>query len=323
MADLWRVPILAGRPATWSDARQLTDERGWPRHVSLSPDKQQLVFCLRGQDGEHMWKMPSAGGEPERVLMDPMAQIFARWSPDGREIAFQCGLHDIWVAPEAGGPASRLTEHEAIDVGPAWSPDGREIAFISNRSGNFDLWVVPARGGQARQLTTDPADDVYVYQPWSPDGRRIAFTSSRTGNGDIWVTPVEGGEPLQLTSDPAVDSLPFWSPDGKWVLFTSRREGGRVWRVPAEGGEVEPVLDSDDSLIWSQSGDRIYFGDWREGRGNLYEKEFEGSAKRQLTDFAGRPGYLDGLDDSDGKFLYFTWSEDFGDLWVMDVDGSR
>jgi len=45
--------------------------------------------------------------------------------------------------------------------------------------------------------------------------------------------------------------------------------------------------------------------------------------KRQLTDFAGRPGYLDVLHDSDGKFLYFTWSEDFGDLWVMDMDGGQ
>ncbi len=44
---------------------------------------------------------------------------------------------------------------------------------------------------------------------------------------------------------------------------------------------------------------------------------------RQLTDFAGRPGYLGRLNDTDGEFLYFTWNEDHGDLWMMDVDQSQ
>ena len=26
------------------------------------------------------------------------------------------------------------------------------------------------------------------------------------------------------------------------------------------------------------------------------------------------------MDDTDGKFIYFTWEEDHGDLWVMDVE---
>ena len=43
-----------------------------------------------------MWRMAAEGGDPERVLMDPMEQIWARWSPDGQKIAFQSGL-DIWV----------------------------------------------------------------------------------------------------------------------------------------------------------------------------------------------------------------------------------
>ena len=44
--------------------------------------------------------------------------------------------------------------------------------------------------------------------------------------------------------------------------------------------------------------------------------EFE----RQLTDFVGKPGFLESLNDTDGEFLYFTWREDHGDLWVMDVE---
>ena len=42
--------------------------------------------------------------------------------------------------------------------------------------------------------------------------------------------------------------------------------------------------------------------------------------ERPVTDFTGRPGTLGvfGL-ATDGSYLYFTWDEDIGDLWVMDV----
>jgi len=327
--NVWRVPILENRPATWSDARQLTDEQGWPRHVSLSPDDKQLVYCSRGPDGTHMWKMAAEGGVAERVLMDPMEQLCARWSPDGQNIAFQSGL-DLWVVPQSGGPPSRLTDHEAIDIIPCWSPDGRRIAFNSTRNGNFDVWVLPAEGGEARPLTSDPADDVLlgrraVEGGWSPDGREIAFVSSRSGNLDVWVVSAEGGgEPRQLTSDPADDGWPEWSPDGRWVLFSSGRAGGGdVWRVPAQGGEAERVLENGRDPTWSPGRDKLYYVAQREGRGNLCEKRFGGRAERPLTDFAGRPGSLDDLWGTDGEFLYFTWSEDFGDLWVMDVDLSE
>ena len=44
------------------------------------------------------------------------------------------------------------------------------------------------------------------------------------------------------------------------------------------------------------------------------------AGERSLTDFGGRPGTLGtfGL-ATDGDYLYFTWQNDVGDLWVMDV----
>jgi len=42
----------------------------------------------------------------------------------------------------------------------------------------------------------------------------------------------------------------------------------------------------------------------------------------QFTDFKGKPrGNLGCMSlATDGKYLYFTWEEDFGDIWVMDVE---
>ncbi len=58
----------------------------------------------------------------------------------------------------------------------------------------------------------------------------------------------------------------------------------------------------------------------RERAGTIFEVSPDGSRERPVTDFGGRPGYLQGQAlATDGRSLYVTWSEDLGDLWVMDV----
>ena len=126
-----------------------------------------------------------------------------------------------------------------------------------------------------------------------------------------------------LASDAVFDgppvALPFWFPDGRWVIFKTNRGDHSYSRVPANGGEAEPFLDG-RSPKWSPDGNRLYYVGRREGRANLYERLNGSSVDRQLTDFVGRPGYLGSVDDTDGEYLYFTWNEDHGDLWVMDVE---
>jgi hypothetical protein len=58
----------------------------------------------------------------------------------------------------------------------------------------------------------------------------------------------------------------------------------------------------------------------RERAGNLWALSLEDGTERPLTDLRGRPGRLgyQGL-TTDGKYVYFRWDEDTGDIWVMDV----
>ena len=43
-------------------------------------------------------------------------------------------------------------------------------------------------------------------------------------------------------------------------------------------------------------------------------------AERPITDFAERRGNLSARAfATDGDYVYFTWEEDLGDIWVMDV----
>ena len=216
----------------------------------------------------------------------------------------------------------QLTSHPSRETNAAWSPDREWIAFTSRRSGSQDLWIMPSAGGPARQLTSHPARD---YMPtWSPAGDEIAFTSRRSGNPDIWIVSVGGGEPRQVTTDPDVDQFTTWSPDGKWLVFQSfrlRHEGPlrfSLWRVLATGGEPEHLTTGwAFAPRWSPDGSRVFF---QCSANELCELSQKDDAEQLIVDLTRRRGRLNPFSlATDGEFLYFSWEEDEGDLWVMDV----
>lgn len=157
VANVWRVPILDDRPATWADAEQITFDEAYVEMVDVSPDGARLLVSSDRGGNPDIWALPADGGEMHQLTTDPTPDWWPRWSPDGQQIvffAYRSGNRDIWVMPVKGGPARQVTTHEARDWWPTWSPDGREIAFSSHRAGSDGLWVISAEGGEARHVTS-------------------------------------------------------------------------------------------------------------------------------------------------------------------------
>src|SRR5580698_3005156 len=122
----------------------------------------RIVFSYAGD----LWTVGTQGGTAVRLTSNPGLELFAKFSPDGRHIAFTGqygGDEQVYVIPSEGGVPKQLTFYPA--AGPladrwgydnqvyGWTPDGSAILFRFARDGfaptAAKLYTVPMKGGAA------------------------------------------------------------------------------------------------------------------------------------------------------------------------------
>ncbi len=281
----FRIPLLVlaglsllGAVSAQEPGPRLRTIRGM-RYPALSPDGSRIAFSYRGD----LWTVAATGGTATRLAELSGWDMRARWSPDGRTLAFNStrnGNADLYVLPAEGGEPRRLTYHTGADILGGWSPDGKSLVFYSYRdSRTYDLYSIDVESGRLRQLTRD---EVIVSSPvWSPDGKVVAYNRGgaswarknlrSSGAADIWELPLEGdapGTPRRLTGTDSPELWPLYSPDGKSLYFVSDRDGrSSVWKMPARGGR--------QARVFHHPGSHIHYPDLsRNGRTLVYETDF-------------------------------------------------
>ena len=209
-----------------------------------------------------IWTADEDGKNIKRITANKARDVYARFSPDGKSIAFSSdrnGNFDVFIVPSEGGTAKQLTFHSADDTVLGWTPDSRAVLFASSRGDDFmgKLYTISIDGGMERNAGADMG----VNASYSPDGKKIAI--NRKGQvywrkyyrgsmqTDVTVMDIASKKFTDLTDFDGLDSWPMWSTDG-FIYFVSDREGNgltNIWRVPEAGGKADRVTSFKDGDV--------------------------------------------------------------------------
>lgn len=170
---------------------------------------------------------------PAYRWIDPSNKLLHHiyWHQDGRKIAYQWFRQRLTIAQY-----DQIHFQRDSVWGVAVSPDGRRVAFSDGLLERSTLYVVEGN---------DVFDLGYGVHPhWSPDGRRLVFARPDANNYHTPATDLKTGDLRLMGADLYVASFP----SRRVVALTET----------SHKTEMEPVF--------SPTGDRIAYSDWRTGQ---------------------------------------------------------
>src|SRR6266566_9376349 len=94
------------------------------RYADISRDRVVFVY------GGDLWIAPREGGAASRLTSHVGDELYPKFSPDGKWIAFTGeydGNPDVYLISSEGGEPKRLTFHPSNDIVLGWTPDGKNI----------------------------------------------------------------------------------------------------------------------------------------------------------------------------------------------------
>ncbi|HJX90602.1 MAG TPA: S41 family peptidase [Pyrinomonadaceae bacterium] len=211
------------------------------RFPDIKSDK--VVFTYGGD----LWTAPSSGGTAMRLTSHPGVELFGKFSPDGKWIAFT-GQYDgdeqVFVIPTSGGEPRQLTFYPAR--GPlaprwgwdnqvyGWSNDGKRIIFRSLR----DSWSLPIARLYSVSIDGGPSEPLAMPTAgsgdYSPSGTEMAYSpqsrdfrsEKRYGGGQanaLYIFDFKTNSAKRITEGPRATRDPMWI--GDTIYFDSDRDG--------------------------------------------------------------------------------------------------
>ena len=203
----------------------------------------QIVFSYAGD----LYTVPATGGTARKLTNDVGYEMFARFSPDGKWIAFTGqydGNTEVYLMPAEGGIPKRLTVTATLgrdDVSDRMGPnnivmgwrDSKTILFrsrmIEPNSFKGELFLISVDGGLPEELPLPRGG----FASYSPDQKKLAYnqvfrefrTWKRYRGGqadDISIYDFATKKTERVTDNPAQDIIPMWS--GNKIYFLSDRD---------------------------------------------------------------------------------------------------
>ncbi|HMF81032.1 MAG TPA: hypothetical protein VK562_06475, partial [Candidatus Acidoferrum sp.] len=247
----------------------------------------QIVFCYAGE----LYTVGKEGGTARRLTSGPGYTSFARFSPDGTQIAFTShydGNTEVYVMPAEGGTPKRLTTSATLGrddvsdrMGPnnivmAWENTKPLIVFRSRMKSFNDFIGSLFAVGLDAELPQQVPVPRGGFVSFSPDDSQMAFNrvfrEFRTWKhyrggmaDDIWIYDFNTGATENFTNNPAQDICPMWGADNKIYFISDRDNRMNLFVIDLATKETKQLTqftDFDikfpslgkDSIVFEQAG---------------------------------------------------------------------
>jgi tricorn protease len=246
----------------------------------------RVAFTYAGD----IWTAPASGGSAIRLTAHPGMEVFAKFSPDGKWIAFT-GQYDgdeqVYVMPSGGGVPRQLTFYPAR--GPltprwgwdnqvyGWSSDGKRIFFKSQQ----DSWSLPIARLYSVSVDGGPTEALPMPQAgsgdYSPDATQMVYSpqsrdfrpEKRYGGGQansLYIFDLKTYATKRITEGPRATRDPIWM--GNTIYFNSDRDGHfNLYAYDVPSGKTTqitsnkvwdvrwPSADNQDRIIYELNGE--------------------------------------------------------------------
>ncbi len=230
-------------------------------------------------------------GTVARPLFNRKVFTFARFSPDGKKIAFDSfdpaeKNIDVWTYDIQRNVTTRLTFEPAVDFAPTWTPHGKQIAYSSNPgNGSFNTYIKNSDGsGQATILLKSSYNN--IASDFSSDGKYILLTgvgfADKNSGFDLIVMPRTGvNAPTKYLATDFNEQAGKFSPNMRWVAYASDESGkfqtyiapfgtgSGKWQISIDGGVVPFWMDNGKKVFYFTNDNKILGVDVNESGSSL------------------------------------------------------
>jgi dipeptidyl aminopeptidase/acylaminoacyl peptidase len=212
----------------------------------LSPDGRLAVLTIQTVAASHdgyrhaLWLVDVDGdGQPRQVTLGMKHDRGARFSPDGRTLAFVSDrrlhveeepaagdaktredLQQVYLLPLDGGEARRLTDLPRGADSVEWSPDGRWLLVASSSRGATRDEDRRRRGKTPPPKPGDAPESDYHFID------RLGYHANGTGFvyhmvTQLWLVDAATGAARRLTDHPAGTEGGAWSSDSTRIVYVT------------------------------------------------------------------------------------------------------
>ena len=337
------------RPLEITDVQGLRSAQGYEDPAAISPDSALVAFTIRSfaqrPDNAAAERGVSSGSEGLELAVAELksgawrsltagwgSSWGARWSPDGRWLAFYSdrnGIAQVWLWDRETN-ATRLACADPVQISfefevPQWLPDSTRLVTKLRTAGWQPLprrEPPPPKG--TREVWVSPPE----APPVSPTGESRPWYEHY--RGDLAIIDIRTGEAQRLATDLVLNGFQL-SPDGRYLAASCYDP--KYWKIESDDensilsdlhllavdGSQHDVLrrrvpmSYGVTFSWSPASDALAYHTYSGGPGRVALLALDG-AERVLhdgseVDFGHEEPYPPPLWSADGRFLY-CWSVD-------------